>query len=122
VWIALLQDIRDATRAPCPITIVADRCYLATVDAASAAYGRAPAAQLGWSFVLGGEPTPTMTIGVTAGRIVGLVRGAFPIVYGGKTYENTQLIARLTYPATTVRRPTRPPAATTVAIGSIFTD
>lgn len=120
VWIALLHDARTAAPTPCPHDLTADRCYQATVDAAKAAYGDSPAAEVGWEFILGGDPTPTLTTGVTAGRIAGLVRGDFPVMYGGTTYQHTRLTARLDYPATPVHRPKRPPASVIAERGTFY--
>jgi hypothetical protein len=105
-WTALLNQTIRATPAACPASLSAQHCYAATVDAANAAYeANSAAIDLGWEFVLGGEHTPTMTIGVSDGRLAGFVRGEFPVKVFGTLYQETQQIVRIDY---LTERPPKP--------------
>lgn len=116
---ALLNHTSQATPASCPLALTAQHCYAVTIDAARAASEtNSPGIDLGWEFVLGGESTPTVTIGVSEGRLAGFVRGDFPIKVFGTLYQQTQQIVRVTYLSARPAKPTHPAPLSVVEDGT----
>lgn len=117
-WLALLQAASSAAPVRCPASLTANACYAVSIDAMTAAHGHTVGADLGWEFVLGGETTPTMTVGITDGRLAGFVRGVFPLDAFGVAYQTTQLVAHVSYISAPPARPSQPPASSIVDLGT----
>jgi hypothetical protein len=117
-WLSLLRFAHSAARNRCAAALLASNCFAVTVDATRAAYSRTAGTDLGWEFVLGGEQTPTITVGISAGRIAGLVRGEFPVTVFGMPYQQTELVAVADYTGSTPSRPVHPPASSIADLGA----